>query len=961
MKKKIYNIPAGCAFTDILAEKFLAEYRDNPLDLPGVLFLLPNRRAVQALKEAFVRVQGLSPTLLPQMMPLGDVEEEELFLSGFDNEEILNVLQPVISKGRRTLWFTKEIKAHPEKFGLENFSAEQACYLAQELGGLVDDVYNERLSFDNLKQLVPEEYAAHWLETLNFLEIISHKWPKVLAERNLSDASQRRNRMLHLQSEMWKKNPPLKRIVAAGTTATYPGMKELVQTISELPAGEVILSGLDRFLDDEGWNAVDEAHPQFELKELLAYLKIERSEVKDIAESPNPGREKLVSEVMRPASVTDKWRDIAARKIYHEAWDGLNAFNCKDIRQEAISIALLMRETLEIPGKTAALVTTDRNLARRVAAELERWNIKVDDSAGKPLAQTPPGVFLRLICEAAESNFAPVEFLSLLKHPFMANGGEYGAVRRLVRDYEKTVLRADNPEEAEVPAEIAAVKEELREIYELLQLPAVDFKKLLEVHIRTAEKLAATEEKDGTAVLWRGDAGEAAASFLADLYADAEELGTISGADYRGLLEALMRGVTVRPKYGTHPRLKILGPIEARLTNFDIMIIGEVNETFWPKAPEADPWMSRPMKKSFGLPLPEKAVGILAHDFSQFLCAKTVYLTRAERVMGTPMVKSRWWMRMETVLKALGTDIAAIENVIYPEWAGFLDRAEFFKPILPPAPTPPVLARPRELSASAVENLMRDPYIIFAKYILRLKPLNELNPDLSAADYGNIIHAVLEQFNNKYPFEYPDNAAEELLKLGQAYFETNKIAMETRAFWWPNFEKTVDWLVGKEKEYRPGIRKAHNEVRGELVFEAPEGPFKITAKADRVDETKDGKLNIIDYKTGQARSKAEMAKGYAPQLPIEGLIAANGGFPEITAAGINALIYWQLGRKEVLVDEDIKEILENTFERIHQLAAIFDLPTTPYISQPNPKYAPKYSDYERLSRVSEWSVIENDV
>ncbi len=956
MEKRIFNIPASCSFVDVLAERFLAEYRENPLALADVLFLLPNRRACQGLREAFVRAQGLSPMLLPQMQPLADVEEDTLFVSGFDVSAALPMLAPAVDSCSRLFWFIRRIMAEPGKFGLEKFSAEQACFLAQELCSLSDQVHYEELSFDNLRQLVPEEYAAHWLEVLAFLELITSEWPAYLQAHGLEEAVVRRCKALDLQCALWRQSPPEKRIVVAGTTATYPVMKRLVQTILELPAGEVVLSGLDKNLDEESWQAVDEVHPQFELKDLLGFLQIDRHDVRDLVPAENPQRERLVSEVMRPAKTTDKWRYIKAGELDGGALDGLAVIDCPDVRQEALSVALVMRHVLETPGKTAALVTTDRNLARRTATELERWNIKVDDSAGRPLHLTPVGIFLRLMTAVCAADFAPAEMLSLLKHPFTACGRDYGSLRREVRDYEKKVLRADQPEEG-----LSLFDEFQKEVQPLALLLAnsrVDFKELFETHIRVAEKIATTPLKDGTAVLWSGDAGEAAARWAADLYAHAEMLGEIDGRDYPALLEALMAQVTVRPKYGTHPRLKILGPIEARLNRFDVTIIGEVNEGGWPKPADADPWMSRPMKKDFGLPPPEKATGILAADFVQLMSAGRVFLTRAERVQGTPMVKSRWWMRLETVLKAGGRDIKNLETGAYAAWAAKFDEATAFHPILPPAPCPPVKMRPRVLYAGALEQLMRDPYIIFAKYILQLKPLKELNQALALADYGTIVHEVLEEFNNRHSTDFPETAREELLALGEKYFETHQVAQETKAFWWPNFVKSVDWLAAKEKVYRTEVQKVHNEVSGEMVLNAPEGPFAIKARADRVDETLDGRVNIIDYKTGQARSKAEMIKGYAPQLPVEGLIAAHGGFEGIARKEVGKLIYWQPGKKETVVDDDIEEILANTLERVHKMIALFDLPTTPYISQPNPKYAPKYSDYEHLARVAEWKVVD---
>lgn len=958
MKNKIYNIPSTCSLVDVLAQKFLDEYQDNPLALAEVIFLLPNRRAVKAMSEAFVRLNGLTPTLLPKMLPIGDVEEDELFISGFDNLEVLTNLAPAIERNERLLLFTKLILSRPSEFGLEKLSANQACFLAQELANLIDVVNNENLSFDNLQNLVPEEYSAYWQETLKFLEIITQYWPAILEERKLIDPSLRRNQLLLAQAQMWQKNPPHKRIIAAGTTATFPAMKELVKVILGLEQGELIIAGLDKNLEDEAWNEIDETNPQYELKDLLDYLNINRNEIPDMVESLNPNREKFISEIMRPAKTTDKWRDIAHKNIAHSAFNGVRLINCADVRIEALSIALIMREGLEIPEHTTALVTTDRNLARRVSAELERWDIKVDDSAGRPLATTPVGTYLRLIIQACQSNFAPVEFLALLKHPFTANQLSYAEIRKLTREYEKKILRAKKEDE-ELDKSVLNIKETLREVYELIVQPQADFKKLIETHIKVAESLASTVEKEGSQILWRGEAGEAAAKFVADLYEKAEILGNIETREYLGLLEAMMASVTVRPKFGTHPRLKILGPIEARLTHFDTVIIGGVNEGAFPKLTAADPWMSRPMKKDFGFPMPEKAIGVLAHDFSQLLANTQVYLTRSDRVQGTPMVKSRWWMRLETVLKALNVKIEEVENVAYSSWARFLDRVDVFTRLLPPEPKPPVSARPRELSASAIENWMRDPYIVFAKYILKLKPMDDLEQDLSMKDYGNIIHEILEKFNLKYPTMYPKNAKEELLKLGQEYFSKNEIAQDTRAFWWPNFEKTVDWLTAKEEVYRADIAKVTGEVKGSFSFQAPAGEFTITAKADRVDETKNKKIRIIDYKTGQARSASEVAKGYAPQLPIEGLIAKFGGFENIPAAEVDALIYWQLGKKETSINENMESLLENNYQCLRDLVASFDFETTAYISQPNPKYAPKYSDYEHLSRVKEWSVQED--
>lgn len=958
MRKKIYNVPASCGFTDVLAQKFLDEYRENRQALADVLFLLPNRRAVKALADAFVRAEGLSPMLLPRMMPLGEAEEDELFLTGGGSKEYLSGMFPAISGTERSLLFTKIIMSKPGDFGMEKMSLNQACFLAQELSGLIDLAENEQLDFAGLANLVPDDYAVHWQETLKFLKIITEFWPLILEERQVIDPVTRRNRLLEAQCEIWQHNRLEKRIVIAGTTATYPLMRKMVKTVLELPNGELWLSALDRKLDDESWAALDETHPQFELKQLLDYLDMPRELVTEALVPENGEREAFASEVMRPARVTNRWLEIGQKGFDETAWRGINLLNCGDLREEALAIALIMREVLETPEKTAALVTSDRNLARRVSAELERWDVMVDDSAGRPLSLTATGIFLRLTAQAAESE-SRLKLLALLKHPLLRMGQEAADIRLRVRDLEKWWRKAGG--QADVcEAFLQEVSGKLQELSSLLQRKKALFKDLLACHIQTAELLAGTPQKSGEQILWQGDDGEAAAQFIADLYENAEVLGEIETKEYGGLLDALMTGVNVRPKFGGHPRLKILGPIEARLNRFDVTIIGEVNEGVWPKTASSDPWMSRPMKKNFGFPLPEKAVGIAALDFFRLLCGEEVYLTRAERVQGTPMVKSRWWLRLETVLKALGQKVSDRELSPYGYWAKQLDKPATFISIKPPAPRPEVRLRPNALSASAIEKWMRDPYEIYARYILKLRRLEEVEEKLDFSDYGTIVHAVLQEFNNKYPEQLPKDARDELIRLGEAYFAENKVAQETRAFWWPNFEKSVDWFLQQEKEYRPQIARVNTEVSGALTIKTAGRDFTLKAIADRVDLTKDGKINIIDYKTGKARKVKEVCTGKAPQLPIEGLIAEGGGFAGIPAREVEKLIYWQLGRQETEISEDIKQVLQDNLEILREYISCFGFESTAYVCQPNPKNIPEYSDYEHLARIKEWSVKDND-
>ena len=955
---RLFNISVSNSFADVLAQKLLNDYAQNPLELSDVMILLPNRRACKTMADAFVRHQGMRPTLLPQLMPIADVDEDELVLQGAGAADRTLEVAPAINPVERTCLFMKIILSRPQEFGANTIPLNQACYLAQELGKLIDTVNNEQLDFADLRNLVPEEYAGHWQETLKFLEIITAYWPQILQERGVVDASLRRCKLIFQQAELWRQMQPQKRIIAAGITATFPAMIELLKTVAELPNGEVVFCGLDKYLDEEAWGKIDESHPQFELKSILDSLQAMRSQVVELAEPVNAEREKLISEIMRPAVTSDEWRHLSNKKIKNEALAGIHCLDCMDIRQEALAIAVLMRETLETPEKTAALITPDRNLARRVAVELERWDIKVDDSAGRPLSLTPWGIFMRLAVAAAKNPNDRIAILSLLKNPLCGLASDYGLVRSAARNLEKNIWRAGSDDNTEVLQQLVMC---LKPLAEVLAKPLAGLQEIITAHIAAAENLAAVRGQSGKDMLWRGDAGSAGANLLAQWLENASVLGAVNPQEYDGLFEAFAAQVMVRPRYGTHPRLKILGPIEAKLNHFDVMILGEVNEGIWPAAAEADPWMSRPMKRDFGFPQPEKAIGVLAAGLEQFMGAANVYLTRAARVEGTPMIKSRWRMRLETVEKALGLENKTVDSAVYAQAAKDLDEPVVFEKIKAPAPTPPVSARPRELSASGVELLMRDPYGVYAKYILRLKKLDDIEPELTMADFGTILHGILEEFNNKYPNAFPSNAKEELMELGRRKFLEDEKLADKKSFWWPKFAQMIEHLAELESEYRNGVLRVHNEVEGRFCLEdLAGGRFTVTAKADRVDETKDGKINIIDYKTGKARSVKEVSKGFAPQLPLEGLIAEKGGFSEIKAAEVESMRYWQLGKKEVVIDKDVEKILEETEQRLKDTINIFDFETTPYVCQPNPKHIPEYSDYEHLARVKEWYVNEED-
>lgn len=977
----VYTIPPGTPFVDALADGLLGDCGETPLALAEVTVLLPTRRACRALREAFLRRTGGQPLLLPRMRPLGDLDTDDLGFQPDESELGASVLDcpPPIGVLRRQLLLAQLIQKVP---GL-SATPGQAVRLAQDLGQLFDQVVTEGLSFDRLQGLVPEEYAGHWQITLKFLEILTVAWPALRDAEGVLDPAERRNRLLAAQAALWRTAPPTSPVIAAGSTGSIPATRALLVTVAGLPNGRVVLPGLDQALGADAWERIEEHHPQTNLKRLVEAIGIDRADVgvwPALLEPAAAPRAALLSEAMRPAETTERWRSVS---VTREALEGLVRLDCSDAQEEAGTIALLLRDVLETPERTAMLVTPDRALARRVAAHLGRWGLLVDDSAGVPLIDTSVGSYLRLAATAIAEELAPVPLLALLKHPLASGGIVTGTFRHRVRVLERVLLRGpvlppgikglreglaltddrrfDRQGDRET---LAGVLDQLAAMFEpfaSLLGGSAPLIQLLEAHVALAEALAASDGQSGTERLWRHDDGEAAAAFIAELHQAAGDFPEVTGRDYPTLLEALMAPVRVRPRYGRHPRLAILGPLEARLLSADRIVLGGLNEGVWPALPEADPWMSRPMRTQFGLPAPERQIGLAAHDFVQLSAAREVFLTRADRVDGAPTVPSRWLLRLETVLRAAGLEgVIERDRERWRAWYRFLDQPVEVCPRPAPEPCPPVPARPCRLSVTEIETWMRDPYAIYAKHVLGLRALDPIAADPGGAERGQFIHDALDRFVQAFPATLPEDALQRLLELGQSSFGAALASPLVWAFWWPRFERIADWFVALETERRTEARPLATEVKGSIEVEGPTSLFTLTCKADRIDRLADGTLGIIDYKTGLVPSLKEIELGFAPQLPLEAAIAIAGGFDGVAPGEVGSLSFWRLtgGNPPGEVRSakgDPAAMAESAHTGLVALVHAFSDPATPYRSCPRPARAPRYSDYTHLARVQEWS------
>ncbi|MEX0583537.1 MAG: double-strand break repair protein AddB [Sneathiella sp.] len=979
----VLNIPAEFGFVDVLAKELLKRHGASSQSLSKITVLTTTRRAARALQKAFLRETAGRPLMLPRMRPIGDVEEDELLLEsdmsiGGAGEKLL-ALPPAIDPLRRQLLLGRLIQARNGGSG----GLAEAAGLALALSRFLDQVQTEGLDLKDLKNLVPSEYAEHWQITLEFLEILSLNWPAILAEEGAVDPALRRDLLLRAQVEHWQQNPPDAPVYAIGSTGSIPATALLLKTVAEMLNGTVVLPGLDRQLDAKSWEAVqtDPAHSQHGLALLLQKLGLSREEVIDLtdetARSSSPERTALLAEALRPAVTSDQWQQATAPGKM--ALSGLRRLDCLDAQSEAQSVALLLREALETEGKTAVLITPDRDLSRRVSAELRRWDIEVDDSAGISLDQSPPGVFLRLLARLIESNAEPVALLAALKHPLAAGGTAPQTFRRHVRALEMAILRGPRPApgfagitrallDSTAESDLKSWFQELTATAEpletLAQRQKADFAEFLKQFITFAEALSVPENGDASA-LWHGGFGEAAAGFVSELLRAADVIDEFDPSAWPELLDNLMRGRMVRPQYGLHPRLQIWGPIEGRLGRADLVILGGLNEGSWPPDAGSDPWMSRPMREKFGLPLPEQKIGLSAHDFQQAFGAAEVVMTRAAKIDGTPTVPSRWLLRLDTLLEKFGMafDETGAEKIL--GWQREFDQPSAYEPVRAPRPTPPVAARPRRLSVTRIEKWIKDPYSIFAEQILKLRPLDEIAMDPSAADKGNFIHAALEKFVEEFPDRLPENGREKLLEYGKEAFGDVLSYPSVWAFWWPRFERVADWFITFETARRKKFRTLRTEAKGEIKIPSPAADFTLSGTADRIDQAiSDSSLSILDYKTGTLPSSTEVETGVSPQLALEAAMLARRGFPGISVAPVTELAYIRLSGADPAGEfrnaggnktPPAETLADEAYDGLVRLIAQFDRQATPYLSCPRPDLPYRFNDYEHLARVKEWS------
>lgn len=1023
---RIWSIPVGVPFLDHLAKTLLAgdlvpgfSFDDDPLALAGVTIYVPTRRAARALRAIFVERAGGRAALLPSIRPLGDFDEDAGFFDASESAALalappITVFDRIISLAPLVQAWTSRLPAHlAGRYNeplLVPASMADAIWLARDLAELMDEVETEGVEWSALEGLVEDDLAGWWQVTVEFLKIVTATWPAVLAERDRSNPAMHRNALIDAETERLKHNPPAGPVIAAGSTGSIPATARLLSVVARLPLGAVVLPGLDMSIGSGAWSLIGDTtsdptvfgHPQYGLKKLLETIGIERSEIGSSGRAVPAlqARAEFVSQAMRPAAATDSWasdRPLLDQVLDAGALEDVTLIEASSEREEAAAIAIALRIAINQPGATAALVTGDRELARRVSTELRRFSVMADDSGGAPLAMTPPATLLRLLLEATMRPGDPLAILALLKHPLLHVGLDRQSVRGAAEWIELIALRAgtarpdigglsalfdrrleqlgasrrkafwfdrlDDSHLGHCRATLENLSEAVQPLIDLRSVGQVAMRDLVNASIAAFEACG-RDEQGALGSLYKGESGTALAEFLRALLATDSGL-EIETTDWPDVVAALIAGEMVKPKAGGDSRIAIWSALEARLQSVDTLVVGGLNEGSWPQGVEVGRFMSRMMKIGMNLEPPERRIGLAAHDFQMAMGAPKLVLSRSARSGDAPSVASRWVQRLLTCTGEAATKGLRSRGEVYLAWARAQDLGQDRPFADRPNPKPPVRARPRRFSVTEIETLRRDPYAVYAKRILGLRRLDPLDRDPAAAERGTLFHEILHQFVQAGVDPNRPDALDQLVGIARRCFAETGLPTDIEALWWPRFDTMAGNIIAWEARRAPDVLERYSEISA-AGTDIGETGTTLSGRADRIDVVAGGSAHIIDYKTGSSPSKGQAHILLSPQLALEGALLSRGAFSEPGARAPSDLVYVRLRPDGTVAEESIlkhnhqvrtaADLCDEAWSRLSGLLTYFAAPDAGYLSRALPFRAEDTDgDYDHLARVLEWS------
>lgn len=962
---RLFGLPPGVDFAEALTHG-LQTRAASPVELARTELYVSTERMARRLRTIF----DIGPaSLLPSIRLVTDLADP------LTRTQLPQPEPPLRRRLELTGLISKLLDAQPD------LAPRSALFdLADSLSSLMEEMQGEGVLPETIAGLDVSDQSGHWQRALGFLGIVQHYFDA----DSTPDKPAFTRLALQLRLQAWQENPPTHPVIVAGSTGSRGTTAEFMRAVAHLPQGAVILPGFDYDMTGPVWDRLDEPlsgedHPQYRFAKLMHQLDVRPADVARWTQTqpPAPDRNKLISLALRPAPVTHQWMsegpdlpDLCA------ATQDITLVEAPSLRDEAQTIALRLRQAAE-DGVTAALITPDRMLTRQVTSTLDRWGILPDDSAGIPAQLTPPGRFLRHVAALFSAPLSAESLLTLLKHPLTHTGEGRGQHLQNTRNLELHIRKKGWPfPRADLIIEWGAKQKQdvwakwLTDLFCDVETPqTLDLPTWIERHITLAESIAAGSQTDGAGTLWQENAGRKVTQIVAELRDEAVYGTDMNALDYNDLFGAILAKGEVRDRDAPHPHILIWGTLEARVMGADLLILSGLNEGSWPELPGADPWLNRKMRADAGLLLPDRRIGLSAHDFQQAAAATEVWLTRSQKSDEAETVPSRWINRLTNLMTGLpqrnGPKAIADMRARGAHWLALAEIADTplpTPPALRPSPAPPADARPKKLSVTEIKRLVRDPYAIYARHSLKLRALNPLMRAPDALMRGILLHSVLENFV-KEASQNPDlmTTTALLQQAEQIIGDPNEVPFPTiRQLWLSRMQRIADWFIEGEKARQSVASPAKYEVRGTASLPAHE--FTLTGTADRIDIDARGGAHIYDYKTGAAPTKNDQ-KFFDKQLLLEAVMLAKGGFEGITPRHVERALFISLqpGKPgEVAAPLDDMPI-DKVWEEFESLIAAYMDPKTGFTARRALMKDTDIADYDHLSRFGEWDVTDKPI
>lgn len=967
---RLFGVPLGVDFPKALVNGLLEQSKSLPPDaLARAQIVVNTRRMARRIRDLFD--QGPA-CLLPKITLIGQLPDE--FFPG----QLPPSAPPLRRRFEIAQLITRLLENDP------SIAPKSSAYdLADQLVSLMDEMQGEGVSPNVIESLDVTDQSGHWQRIKSFLSIVRPYFDSSADEPN-PEARQRL--AIEKLVAVWENRPPQHPVIIAGSTGSRGSTLLLMKAVAKLPQGAVILPGFDFDMPHAVWDTLmptgskslpPEDHPQYRFAKLMNQLGLNREDVLewDQSQPADPQRNQVISLALRPAPITDQWLiDGPELPELNIAMQNVTLVEAQNQRVEAMAIAMRLRQAAE-DGTTAALISPDRTLTRQVSAALDRWDITPDDSAGLPLNRSAPGRFMRHVSDLFRKPLDTELLLTLLKHPLCHAGAERGPHLRLTRELELYLRRMAIPLPDESTLTLWAessghegAKVWIKWLCSCLvgksHMPEKPMQEWVEVHLNLVEQLSGGVDADDAPAVWSGDSGQAAYSFVQELAEAAPAAGVLSSFDYVNTFSSVLSQKEVRNPITPYPNILIWGTLEARVQGADLLILAGLNEGSWPESPKPDPWLNRALRDQAGLLLPERRTGLSAHDFQQAAAAPEVWFTRSTRTDESETITSRWLNRLQNLLSGLpdqgGPEALSkmrARGVLWQDYVRKLDKPKRIDRATRPAPCPPATARPDRLSVTEIRHLIRDPYAIYAKHILKLRPLDPLMRGPDPAIRGTVLHKVLEAFVKETTANPETLTKAHLLHVTSGILESDVPWAEARILWLARMEQIADWFIETEQVRRSLAKPTAFEARGSASFTDPD--FTLRGTADRIDMDVTGQLHIYDYKTGTPPTKDQQAH-FDKQLLLEAAIAQQSGFGELAPTQVARAVYIGLasgGREVEAPLED--ESPEVTWAKLKKLISAYLETETGYTARRAMHLKRDYGDYDQLSRYGEWDITDD--